>query len=149
MGSNAGFKIGLPILWTQSVTGHIAHLNQVARDLHLTVNLGPWTYVKPLAQAQYLQGKDAKSYNGYKKLALAAIGFKTVGGYEAAAAAELKFSWHKPLIGNYTELVILVTLSTKAGPQPYTFTLWAPSATFSAANGVFHTATTTFRPLPG
>lgn len=149
MGSTAGFEIGLPALWTQSVAGLVAHLDQSARDFHLTVNLGLWTYVEPLPQAQYLQRKDAKADNGYKELSLGAIGFKTVGGFEAASAAELKFSWHKPLVGNFTELVVLVTLSTKSGVQPYTFTLWAPSATFNAANGIFHTAMTTFRPLPG
>jgi len=148
LGSTAGFKLGLPGAWKQNLTGQIAHFNQPVKSFHLTVNVGVWTYPKPLAEAKYLQKKDAANYNGYSKLALGAVGFKMIGGFKAAPAAELKFSWDKPSAGKYTELVILVSLATKAGVQTYMFSLWAPSATFGAAHGVFHTALTTFRPLP-
>ncbi len=148
MASTAGFKIGMPSIWVQSVSVPVAHLSQPVRGFHLNLNLALWTYVKPLAQAQYLQAKDAKTYNGYKELSLSAVGFSTLGGFKAAPAAELKFTWTKPLVGSYTELVILVTLTTKSGVQPYTFTLWAPSASFSSAHSVFDTALATFRPLP-
>jgi hypothetical protein len=148
MGSTAGFEIGMPILWRQSVTGLSAYLNEAATNFHLTVNLAPWTDAGPLAEAQYLQAKYAKTEKGYKKLILGAIGFKSIGGFEAATAAELEFSWTGPSGGGYTELVVLVTLTTKAGVQPYSFTLWAPSATFGAAHDVFLTAMPTFRPLP-
>jgi hypothetical protein len=148
MASTAGFKIGMPSPWRQSVTIPIAHLNQPVHDFHLMVNLALWTYVKPLAQAQYLEAKDAKNYNGFKDLSLGAINFTSIGGFRAAPAAELKFTWTKPLAGSYTELVILVTLTTKSGVQPYTLTVWAPSATFTSAHSVFHKALTTFRPLP-
>jgi eukaryotic-like serine/threonine-protein kinase len=149
MGSTAGLKIGMPSPWRQSITSLVAHLNQPARNFHLTVNLGSWTYAGPLAQAEHLQAKDAKSETGYKEISLGAVGFKAIGGFRAAAAAELKFSWTKPSVGNYTEMVVLVTLTTKSGVQPYTFTLWAPSATFGSAASIFHTALSTFRPLPG
>ena len=33
----------------------------------LTVNVGVWTYAKPLPQAKYLAKKDAVNYNGYKR----------------------------------------------------------------------------------
>jgi len=148
MGTVAGFKIGLPDAWTQSVVGLVAHLNQPVRGFHLAVNLGAWTYTKPLVQAQYIYGNDALTYHDFKLLTLAAVGFKSVGGFKAAPAAELKFSWHKPSVGNFTELVILVTLNTKSGLQPYTFTLWAPSAEFAAARAVLSVAMQTFRPLP-
>ena len=148
MVSTAGFKMGMPSAWRQYVTGLIAHLNQPVRDFHVTVNLALWTYVKPLAQAQYLQAKDAKIYKAYKELSLGAVNFKTVGGFKMAPAAELKFTWTKPSAGSYTELVILVTLTTKSGVQPYTLSVWAPSATFSSASSVFHKALTTFRPMP-
>jgi eukaryotic-like serine/threonine-protein kinase len=148
LGAAAGFKIGLPGAWTQNLTGEIAHFNQPARNFHLTVNVGIWTYPKPLTEAKYLNKKYAKKYNGYTELALRAVGFKAIGGFKAAPAAELKFSWVKPSAGNYTELVILASLTTKAGLQTYWFSLWAPSATFAAAHGVFHTALKTFRPLP-
>jgi hypothetical protein len=148
MGSTAGFKIGLPSPWTQSASSLVAHLNQPAKAWHLNVNLGLWTYVKPLAEAQYLQKKYAATYHGYKKLLVASVGFASIGGFRAVPAAELKFSWH-PVSGvASTELVVLVTLATKSGTQPYAFHLWAPSASFSGANGVFHTAIKTFRPLP-
>jgi hypothetical protein len=147
MGSAAGFKIGLPSAWTQSVAGLAAHLTQSARNFHLAVSLGVWTHVKPLPQAEYLYDVDAVAYHDFDLLSLGAIGFKSVG-YTAAPAAELKFSWHPVSGGNFTKLVILVTLSTKSGLQPYTFTLWAPSSTFTAANAVFRTALETFRPLP-
>jgi eukaryotic-like serine/threonine-protein kinase len=148
MGSTAGFEIGMPILWQQSVTGLSAYLNEPATNFHLTVNLAPWTDAGPLTEAQYLQAKYAKTEKGYKKLILGVIGFKSIGGFEAATAAELEFSWTGPSGGSYTELVVLVTLTTKAGVQPYSFTLWAPSATFGAAHDVFLTAMPTFRPLP-
>jgi hypothetical protein len=118
-------------------------------DFHLTVNLAPWTDSEPLAEAQYLQGKYAKSDKGYKKLTLGTVGFKSIGGFEAATAAELEFSWTGSSATNFTELVVLVTLTAKSGAQPYTFTLWAPSATFGTAHQVFLTAMPTFRPLPG
>jgi tRNA A-37 threonylcarbamoyl transferase component Bud32 len=148
LGTTAGFKIGLPGAWTQNLTGQIAHFNQPARNFHLTVNVGLWTYPKPLAEANYIAKNDSANYNGYAQLALSAVGFKSIGGFKAAPAAELKFSWHKPSGGNFTELVILVSLATKAGAQTYRFSLWAPTASFATAHGVFHTALTTFRPLP-
>jgi hypothetical protein len=148
LGTTAGFKIGLPGAWTQNLTGEIAHFNQPVRNFHLTVNVGLWTYPKPLAEAKYLAKKDSAKYNGYTQLALGAIGFKAIGGFKAAPAAELKFRWDKLSSGNYTELVILLSLVTKSGVQTYTFSLWAPTASFGAAHSVFHTALKTFRPLP-
>jgi hypothetical protein len=148
MGSTAGFEIGLPVLWKQSVTGKSAYLSEPVTNFHFTVNLAAWTYSSPLTQAQYLQAKYAKADSGYKELALGSIGFKAVGGFKAAPAAEVKFRWTKTIVGSVTQLVVLVSLTTKSGVQPYTLTLWAPSATFSVANGVFETAMTTFRPLP-
>jgi hypothetical protein len=148
MGSTAGFEMALPSSWLPSAAGLSAHLNQPARNFHLTIDLAPWTYLGPLAQAQSIEAKAAKTDTGYKLLSLAEIGFKSVGGFTAAPAAELKFRWTKTAAGSYSELVILVTLPTKAGVQPYHFALSAPSATFSSAASVFHTAMTTFRPLP-
>jgi hypothetical protein len=149
MGSTAGFEIGMPTLWGQSVSGLSAYLSEPLTNFHLTVNLAHWTYASALAEAQYLQTKYAKADPGYKLLALASIGFKSIGGFEAATAAELKFKWTKPSTGIVTEQVVLVTLATKSGVQPYNFTLWAPTATFSVADGVFLKAMPTFRPLPG
>lgn len=148
LGSSAGLKIGMPSAWTQSASYLLAHLSQPAKGFHLNVNVGMWTYVKPLAEAKYLQKKYAATYKGYKKLLLTSVGFASIGGFRAAPAAELKFSWHPSAGSTSTELVVLVTLATKSGTQPYAFHLWAPSATFSTANGVFHRAIKTFRPLP-
>jgi hypothetical protein len=148
MGTVAGFKIAVPDPWTQAIDGLVVHLNRAARNFHILVNLAEWVYVKPLPQAQYLQTQAAHSHYHYKELILEAIGFKSVG-YTSAPAAELKFSWVVKSTGvSYTELVILVTLSTKAGDQPYTFTLTAPTATFPAADSIYHIALKTFRPLP-
>jgi hypothetical protein len=148
LGATAGFKIGLPGAWTQNLTGQIAHFNQPVRNFHLVVSVGLWTYPKPLAEAKYLARKDAANYNGYTQLVLGAVGFKAIGGFKAAPAAELKFSWTKPAGGSFTELVTLVSLMTKAGVQTYRFSLWAPTASFGAAHSVAHTAVETFRPLP-
>jgi hypothetical protein len=148
LGTTAGFKIGLPGAWTQNLTGQVAHFNQPAKSFHLNVNLGVWTYPKPLAEAKYLAKKDAANYNGYTQLVLRAVGFKVIGGFRAAPAAELKFNWDKPAGGSYTELVTLVSLVTKSGVQTYILNLWAPTASFGAAHGVLHTALQTFRPLP-
>jgi eukaryotic-like serine/threonine-protein kinase len=149
MGTAAGFEIGMPSAWQQSVAALSAHLNQPASNFHLTVNLAPWTLTGPLAQAEHLANLAARTDAGYRQLALGLIGFKTVGGYTAAPAAELKFRWTKLSEGSVTDLVILVTLATKAGPQPYMFTLTAPTATFASASSIFYTAMPTFRPLPG
>jgi len=149
MGTAAGFEIGMPSAWQQSVSALSAHLNQISRSFHLTVNLAPWAFAGPLAQAEYLQRQAARSDPGFTELFVGVIGFRAVGGYTSAPAAELKFRWTKPSTGSVTELVILVTLATKAGPQPYAFTLVAPSATFGSASSVLYTAMPTFRPLPG
>ncbi len=146
----AGFKIGMPDAWVQSVSGQVAHLTQSARNFHLAVNLAYWAYAKPLREAQYLQTQASKAHkNDYRVLLLTSVGFKAVGGYRSGSAAELKYSWYNATEAiHYTELVLLVTLSTSAGSQPYSFALWAPSGTFGSASGIFHTALPTFRPLP-
>ncbi len=54
--SRSGFRRA----WTQNLTGKIAHFNQPAKNYHLTVSVGLWTYAKPLAQAKYLAKKDAR-----------------------------------------------------------------------------------------
>jgi hypothetical protein len=146
----AGFKIGMPDAWWQSVSGQVAHLNQSGRDFHLTVNLAYWEYAKPLREAQYLQAQAAKAHkNDYRVLILSSVGFKAMGGYRSGSAAELKYSWYNPsLATDYTQLDLVVTLSTSAGSQPYTFALWAPSGTFGSASSIFRTALGTFRPLP-
>ncbi|HSR86326.1 MAG TPA: protein kinase [Streptosporangiaceae bacterium] len=149
MGTAAGFEIGMPSAWQQSVSALSAHLNQISRTFQLTVNLAPWAFAGPLAQAEYLQRQAARSDPGFMELSAGVIGFRAVGGYTSAPTAELKFRWIKPSTGSVTELVILVTLATKAGPQPYAFTLVAPSATFGSASAALYTATPTFRPLPG
>jgi tRNA A-37 threonylcarbamoyl transferase component Bud32 len=149
LGSTAGFEIGLPSLWKQSVSGQSAYLVEPVTNFHLTVDLAAWTYAAPLTEAQYLERQYAKIDKGFKLLTLGAIGFKAIGGFKAAPAAELKFSWTRTSAGTVTELVALVSLTTKSGVQPYSFTLWAPPATFGVANGVFRIAMTTFRPLPG
>jgi hypothetical protein len=146
----AGFKIGMPDAWTQSVSGEVAHLTQSARNFHVSVNLAYWVYAKPLREAQYLQVQAAKAHpNEYRVLLLSSVGFKTLGGYRSASAAELKYSWYNANQGiYYTQLDLLVTLSTSAGSQPYEFALWAPSGTFGSARSILGTAMPTFRVLP-
>jgi hypothetical protein len=140
--------MAVPKPWTQKVAGLVVHLDQSSRNLHIVVSLAGWKYAGPLREARYLQNRAAGSYHAYKKLQLQAIGFKSVG-YTSASAAELKFSWTKVASGvKFTELVILVTLSTTSGEQPYSLTVWAPAASFPAAHGIFSTALKTFRPLP-
>src|SRR5215469_8683482 len=149
MGTAAGFEIGVPSAWQQSVTALSARLDLKASNFQLTVNLAPWTLAGPLAQAEHLESLAAKADAGYTQLSLGVIGFKAVGGFVAAPAAQLKFRWSKLSVGSVTELVVLVTLTTKSGPQPYTFSLIAPTATFASANSIFNAAMPTFRPLPG
>lgn len=146
----AGFKIGMPDAWVQSVSGQVAHLTQSARNFHLSVNLAYWAYAKPLREAQYLQTQASKAHkNQYRVLLLSSVGFKAAGGYRSASAAELKYTWYNATEAiHYTQLDLLVTLSTTAGSQPYTFALWAPSGTFGSADSIFHSALITFRPLP-
>ena len=58
MESAAGFKIGMPVAWKQAIDILVAHLNQPARDFHLVVSLGSWSYDKPWPQAEYLRDLD-------------------------------------------------------------------------------------------
>jgi hypothetical protein len=147
MASNAGLEIGMPSLWTQNVVGQVAHLNQAARDFHLAVDLATWTYAAPLTEARHLDAVDASTYKHFRTLLLRGIGFAAAGGYKSATAAELKFSWVRPKVGKFTELIILVNLNTTSGAQPYEFALWAPSTTFGSAGAIFHKALHSFRPL--
>jgi hypothetical protein len=150
MGTVAGFKIGAPDPWTQSIVGVVAHVNQKARNFHIVVNLNNWAFAKPLRQAEYLADNDADTYNNFQELVINSIGFEAAGGYRPAPAAELEFSWTGAETGiNYTELVLLVTLSTQNGSQPYALAIWAPSSTFGSADYIFQQALGTFRTLPG
>jgi hypothetical protein len=152
MGTLAGFKIGMPVLWTQEVSAPVAHLNQTVRSFHLAVDLSYWLYTRPLREAQYLQNQAAAAHKGhkYKELLLTTTNFTSLGGFRSATAGELKYSWNNASLGyNETELVVLVTLNTSAGPQSYQFELWAPTQTFGSARSILTTALPTFRPLPG
>jgi hypothetical protein len=148
MDSVAGFRIGLPAGWTQSISGLTARMNDASASSHLTVSLAAWKATRPLAEAQYLQKKDKASHAGYQKLVLDAAGFKSLGGNRSAPSAELEFSWRNASGVSLTELVIPVTLTTTAGSQPYLFSLWAPASAFSALDTTFGTALGTFHPLP-
>ena len=152
MGALAGFKIGMPALWTQSVSAPVAHLTQTVRSFHLAVDLSYWLYTRPLREEQYLQNQAAAAHKGhkYKELLLTTTNFTSLGGFRSATAGELKYSWNNASLGyNETELVVLVTLNTSAGPQSYEFELWAPTQTFGSARSILTTALPTFRPLPG
>ena len=152
MDAVAGFKVGVPTLWTQTISVPVAQLNQSARAFHLAVNVSYWQYSGPLREAQYLQTAAAAAHknHGYRELLLATTNFQSLGGFRSATAAELKYSWNSTSLGyNETELVILVTLNTSAGAQPYEFELWAPTQTFGSARSILTTAMPTFRPLPG
>lgn len=146
----AGFKIGMPDAWTQSVSGSVAYLVQSSRGFHLAVNLSYWLFAKPLRQAQYVESKAVVAHPyDFRVLVLQAVSFQSIGGYRTAAAAELKYSWKNIAGKSFTEEVILVTLPTSAGGQPYQFSLWASSGAFGPAYGVVQSALPTFRPLPG
>jgi eukaryotic-like serine/threonine-protein kinase len=150
MGSTAGFQIGMPATWTQSVRGQAAKLIQPARGFVLSVNLAAWQYSTPQREAEYLASQASAAHRDeFRVLQLSSVDFQAVGGYRSAAAEELKFRWHNAALGiNVTQLDLLVTLSTSAGSQPYVFALKAPSGTFPAADGVFQTALPTFRTMP-
>ena len=148
LGSAAGFRLGLPSAWTQSLSGRIVHFAQPAASAHLIVSVAPWTYARPLAEAAYLQRKDSAADNDYTRLSLNSAGFAAIGGFRPAPAAELRFRWHKPGAGSVTELVVLVSLPTASGAQAYAITLWASSAGFGAQASMLTTALGTFRPLP-
>ena len=151
MGTVAGFEIALPATWTQSVSPPVAQFAQPTLNFHLAVNLNYWQYTRPLREAEYLQTLAAAAHkkHGYVEQLLSAINFRQVGGFESATAAELQYQWKSASLGyNVTELVVLVTLDTRAGSQPYEFALWAPTSTFIAARVEFGIAMPTFRPLP-
>jgi len=151
MDAVAGFKIGMPDAWTQAVNAPIAAINDNVAGYSLDVNLSYWAYATPLSEAQYLGSVAAKAHkgHGFEELLLSNVNFAALGGYTSAPGAELKYSWNSATLGyRVTELVILVTLNTSAGSQPYEFELRAPTATYGAARAILTTALPTFRPLP-
>jgi hypothetical protein len=152
MDALAGFKIGMPNAWTQSISVPVVAINDAAFGFHLDVDLNYWLYSGPLNQAKYLQSLASAAHkgHGYKELLLGKVNFDALGGYRSAAGAELKYSWNSVALGyNVTELVVLVTLSTSAGSQPYEFELTAPTSDWGTARAIMTTALPTFRPLPG
>jgi eukaryotic-like serine/threonine-protein kinase len=151
MAAVAGFKIGMPDAWTQSISIPVAAMNDAAYGFHLDVNLSYWLYAGPLNEAQYLQSLAATAHKGhaYKELLISKVNFDALGGFRSATAAELKYSWKSVALGyNVTELIVLVTLDTTAGSQPYEFELTAPTANWGTARAIMTTALPTFRPLP-
>jgi eukaryotic-like serine/threonine-protein kinase len=152
MDALAGFKIGMPNAWTQSISIPVAAINDGTYGFHLDVNLSYWLYSAPLNEAKYLQSLAAAAHkgHGYKELLLGKVNFDALGGYRSASAAELKYTWNSVSLGyNVSELVVLVTLNTAAGSQPYEFDLTAPTSDWGTARAILTAAVPTFRPLPG
>jgi hypothetical protein len=147
LSTTAGFEIAVPKPWTQKVTPPLVQLNQSRRHLHVIICLATWRETGAVREARYMQERAAHSYRAYKKLLLRAISFKSVG-YTSVPAAELKFGFTNAASGvRSTELIVLVKLPTKPQDQTYSLTVWAPRASFPAAERIFLTALKTFRPI--
>ena len=132
LASTAGFRIGLPLGWTQGVSGQAAHFLGSAAGAHLGVGAAAWAAAGPLAELQHLQKKYAAARAGYHQVLLASGSFSAFGGFSSAPAAELEFRWQTTAGVSNTELVIAVTLRTLAGSQPYLLSVWAPLASSAA-----------------
>jgi hypothetical protein len=143
-GTVAGFAVAAPASWQITRAGLVTYLKPPAGNAHIEISLAPFSYLRPLREAGFLNAQAARQgqYPGYR---LVTIGTRMFLG---APAAAWRFSWDQAGVGRVDVMELLVTENTQAGAQPYVLTVSAPSAGFPAAEAIFHRALQTFRPLP-
>jgi eukaryotic-like serine/threonine-protein kinase len=142
-GTAAGFRVAVPAAWTTSRQGLASYLRPPSGSGYVEISLAPFAYARPLREAAFLQaeaiGRDA--YPGYRPIAI------RPGTLLGAPDAAWRFSWQDG--ATRTEvLVLLLSMDTASGTQPYALAVSAPAGTFPATAAVLREALGTFRPLP-
>jgi hypothetical protein len=143
-GAVAGFAIAVPASWLVTRQGLATYLRPPAGSALIEISLATFTYLRPPREAAFLQAQalEQDQYPGYRLVAMRARTFLGSPG------ATWRFSWDRGGTGRMDVLKVLLTVTTRAGPQPYVLTVSAPRAGFAAAAGIFRRALRTFQPLP-
>jgi serine/threonine protein kinase len=142
-GTAAGFRIAIPDTWSVTTQGLVTYVDSPAGNTYIEVNLAPFSYPRPLREAQFLQAEaiQQNEYPGYQVVAISPAAFRNV------PAATWRFNWRQHSLGHVAVLELLFSLKTAAGPQDYALSVSAPALAFPAARGVFDEALHTFRRL--
>jgi hypothetical protein len=143
-GAAAGFAIAAPSTWLMTRKGLATYLRPSAGSASIEVSLAPFTFLRPMREAAFLQAQALAQdqYLGYRLLSMRARTFLGVPD------AIWRFSWHQGGAGRIDVLKLLTTVTTPAGTQSYVLTLSASPAGFPAAREIFRRALQTFEPLP-
>ena len=141
--AKAGFKIALPVGWQMGYPGQVTYFQRSSGLAFIEADLSPFTYPRPVREADYLQAQAKANYE-YPLYGLVAIKPTTFRGVRAAI---WRYHWDDDGV-RIAVLQVLFTLSTSAGRQSYDLTVSAPSAHFASVSAIFRRALLTFRPLP-
>jgi eukaryotic-like serine/threonine-protein kinase len=141
-GTTAGFEIAAPATWQMTRQGVVSYLRPPSGNVSIEINLAPFTYLRPLREAGFLQAQAIQQdlYPGYQPIAT------RPGILLGAPDAAWRFSWQDGSTRTGV-LELLVTVDTAAGTQSYQLAVSAPSAEFAWAQAIFRRALPTFQPL--
>jgi len=105
---------------------------------------GVVTVFDVVEEATVLQGQALRQelYPGYRLNAI------RPGTFLHAPAATWRFSWRPGGVSRIGVLELLVSITTRAGTQPYVLSVSAPAIGFPGAAAVFRRVLRTFQPLP-
>jgi hypothetical protein len=127
-----------------SSSGLLTYLEPPKGNAYIEVDLTPFAYPGPVAEARYLQAQ-AKADHVYPQYHLLAI---KLASFRGVPEGTWRFHWQQAGIGRTGVLQVLFTLKTAAGKQPYDLTVSAPAVNFGNADAIFQKALRTFKPLP-
>jgi tRNA A-37 threonylcarbamoyl transferase component Bud32 len=141
-GTAAGFEIAAPATWQLTRHGAVSYLRPPSGNASIEISLAPFTYLRPLREADLLQAQAIQQdlYPGYQRIAI------KPGILLGAPDATWRFSWQDGTTRTGV-LELLVTVGTAAGTQSYELAVSAPSAGFASAQAIFRRALPTFQPL--
>ena len=119
------------------------YLDPPTGSAYIEVNLTPFSYAKPVRQAQYLQATAISQgqYPGYRLVAISPV------SYRNTAAASWRFDWRQRSLGQVADEELLFSLNATAGRQDYALSVSAPALGFPVARAVFEQGLRTFRRL--
>ena len=142
-GTPAGFETAIPASWSVTRQGLAWYLDPPAGSAYIEVNLTPFSYAKPVRQAQYLQATaiSRDEYPGYRLVAILPV------SYRNTAAASWRFDWRQHSLGHMADQELLFSLNATAGRQDYALSVSAPALGFRVARAVFGQVLRTFRRL--
>jgi hypothetical protein len=111
-------------------------------DSYIEVSLARFTRPQPGQEASARQARAAGQDPGYQLIAI------RPGTFLHSPSATWRFSWRQGHLRRVAVLELLVSLTTRAGTQPYALSVSAPAGAFPRAAATFRQALRTFQPLP-